>query len=193
MYFIYILMYQIHISTCWAGRTTYKMKENSIDIFQRIGRKVDNKGRYVMEWIVSYRQISSKLSTNSKNLENSLWWKWHSEKSWLRILEHMTLTNSCIFRKKTKAHKLKENPDLFSCLHFWMVKMEVSTHWSVKFYYACPSLKHISVKRALIFCGQIKLSFLYSFKAIVEIKISGHFAPPPSLSREYLYFVTYRK
>lgn len=133
MYFIYILMYQIHISI----RPLVEQEElhikwkRSIDFFQWIRSKVDNKGRYVMEWIVFYRQMSSKLSTNSKNLENSLWWKWHSEKSWLKILEPMKLSNSCILRKKTKVHKLKENPDLFSCLHFWMVKMEISDHWSV--------------------------------------------------------------
>lgn len=43
-----------------------------MNIFQLIGSENDNKKKCVMEEIVSDGQISSKLWTSSKNLENAL-------------------------------------------------------------------------------------------------------------------------
>lgn len=94
-----------------------------------------------------------------------------------------------IFTRKKESHEVKENPQLFLCLHFLMVKIEISAHWSVLVFHACPSLNYISVKNALIFCCQI--TCIYHFDIFLkQMQKSGQFATFPS---EFLLCVTYRE
>lgn len=100
-------------------------------------------------------------------------WKGDCGKAWKPgiCVHHLNLKSCYLYQKKTHIKWKKIQTYFhFSCLHFLMV-IENKAHWSVKVYYACPSLEYIFVKHWLIFCGQI--NFTQSIVAIISS------APPP--------------
>lgn len=57
----------------------------------------------------------------------------------------------------------------FAQYHYLIVRMEILACIGLS-YYACQSWKHMPVKHAFVFCGQINWSLLYFLKAFARRK-----------------------